>query len=260
MAPALALGLLVFAGCQTAQMRGISADNAAYVSSTRPAIRVGVQGIPLVTSGAGTGRLYNANQLGGLRIDVWASYFAKGPEGPAVAIVQAELPDAWQWTTVYPPSTAVDARPEFLADKTYTAYTHILCAASDAFAGLAGEPDTQPVYWLVRTLEGIYPESQSKMVLQYREPLPREMAASLQAGLEKLGPRDGVAADALLHNALLSMGSRELASFRERALAAIRVERGQHKEGVRALQAGDIRWQYMDDTLLGPVMERNIGE
>ena len=261
MAPVLALGLLAFTGCQSAQMRGISADNTAYVSSTRPALKVGVQGIPLVTSGAGTGRLYDANQLGGLRLDAWASCFAKGAEGPAVIIVQAELPDGWQWTTVYPPATALDVRPEILADKTYTAYTHLLAAERDAFSGLAGEAagdQGQPVYWLVRTFEGIYPETQSKMILQYREALPKAVRDEIQAGLQA-GARE-TAAMALLHNALSSLGINELAAFRERALASISVERGRQKEGVQVLKASNIRWQYVSDALLGPVMERNIGE
>lgn len=256
-AMALALGLLVFTGCQSAQMRGISADNAAYVSSTRPALKVAVRDIPLVTSGAGTGRLYDANQLGGLRLDAWASFFAKGTEGPVVAIVQAELPDGWQWTTVYPPATAVDVRPEILAGKTYTAYTHLLAAERDAFAGLAGEQG-QPVYWLVRTFEGIYPETQSKMILQYREALPKKLREEIQAGLQA-GARE-TAAMALVHNALSSLGSSEIAAFRERALLAISVERGQYRDGIQVLKADSIRWQYVNDALLGPVMERNIGE
>ena len=261
MAPVLALGLLVFTGCQSAQMRGITADNAAYVSSTRPALKVAVRDIPLVTSGAVTGRLYNANQLGGLRLDTWASFFAKGAEGPAVVVVQAELPDGWQWTTVYPPATAVDVRPEILAGKTYTAYTHLLAAERDAFTGLAGEAageQGQPVYWLVRTFEGIYPETQSKMVLQYREALPKSLRDNIQEGLAA-GARE-TAAMALVHNTLSSLGSSEIAAFRERALSAISVERSQYRDGIQVLKADSIRWQYVNDALLGPVMERNIGE
>lgn len=238
----LCLGLLT--GCQAAMKRGISDDQTAYVSSTRPALRVSVHDIPLVTSGFGTGRLYDANQLGGLRIDAWAFYFAKSPKGPAVAIVQAELPDAWLWTTVYPPSSACDVRQEYLAGKAYTAYTHLIAVQRDAFAGLAGEtvPEEQPVYWLVRTFEGIYHETQSKMILQYREALSEDMLAQLTPNL------------------LLDMDRTELSAFRERALAAISVERGNFRDGVENSRAGSVRWQYVSDALLGPVMERNIGE
>ena len=247
-APRLALGLALclglLTGCQTALQRGVNADQTAYVSSARPAIRVTVHDLPLVTSGPGTGRLSDSSSFGGLRIDTWVSYFAKGPQGPAVAIVQAELPDAWQWTTVWPSKNSCDVRQEYLAGRAYTAYTHLVPVQRDAFAGLAGEPVTedQPVYWLVRSFEGIYAETQSKMVLQYREALTAEQLQALSPAL------------------LPEMDKAALAAFRERALAAISVEKGVFKDGTPGTFARGVRWQYVNDALLGPVMERNIGE
>ena len=96
------------------------------------------------------------------------------------------------------------------------------------------------------------------MVLQYREVLPKSLREEIQAGLQA-GARE-TAAMALVHNALSSLGSSEIAAFRERALLAISVERGQYRDGIQVLKADSIRWQYVNDALLGPVMERNIGE
>ena len=241
----LVLCLSLLAACQGVQQRGIA--NNAYVSTSRPALQVQVHGIPLLTAGAGTGRTYDNGPLGGLLIDTWVAVYASGPTAPMAAVIHAELPDAWQWTTVYPRGRAVDVRTEMLGDKAYAACTYLQPTAMDPFAGLAGEPteirdeaneEPRPAYWLVRSFAAIYSHTQEKIVLEYREPAPRELTSSLY---------------------LDDMPKAELAAFRERALKTFSLGLPDGS----AVQTGypdGVRWQYVSDAVLGPVMERNIAD
>lgn len=243
---ALALGLL--AGCQAAQKRGVAADAGnAYVSSSRPSLQVTVRDLPLVASGFGVGRLHDSAQLGDLSVDTWTAVYAKGPEGPMAAVIHSELPATWQWTTVYPRGGSVDARTEYFGGKAWAACTYLQPVATDPFAGLAGEPqpasddeaNARPAYWLVRSFAAIYGHTLEKIVLEYREPAPVEWRDSLHLDVTDMSA---------------------LAAFRERALKTFTVADEPTGSDIRVGNAAGIRWRYLDDTVLGPVMERNVGD
>lgn len=234
----VAMGLLL-SGCAASQQRGVTENT--YYSSTRPAIQVSVRDMTLSAFGMGTGRLARTATLGGLKVDTWAAYYANGPKGEAGAVLQAELPDSWQWTTVYPPTQAMDARTQTVDGRTWTSWTSLVVASRDPFNGLAGESlaEDESVFWMQRTMTCIYAETQSKVILLYREPLPKEL-------------RD--------MNLFPDMDAKELRAFRERAAAAFVLDtpRALPGAGTSAGKTGGIRWRFVDDNLLGPVMERNI--
>lgn len=244
----LAAGLfstgLLLSGCTASQQRGVT-DNA-YLSSTRPALKASVNGMTVAAYRAGSGRLANVSILGGMKVDTWAAYFVDTQKGTAAAIVQAELPDAWQWTTVYPPAQALDVRTRMVEGRTWTSWTSPVVASKDPFMGLAGESlgGNETVFWMQRTMACIHAETQSKIILLYREPLSKEL-------------RD--------MNLFPDMDAKDLLAFRERAQAAFVLEApdtaslsaASGRTGVG--QADGIRWRFVDDALLGPVMERNIG-
>ncbi|MDO5538390.1 MAG: DUF4851 domain-containing protein, partial [Desulfovibrionaceae bacterium] len=101
--------------------------------------------------------------------------------------------------------------------------------------GLGGEPwsadteDEQPAYWLVRYMAGLYTHNEEKIVLEYREPAPEgELTPELLDG------------------------------FRRRALAAFTVGGPASTDNVRAGYPDGVRWRYVDDSLLGPVMPKEI--
>lgn len=221
-------------GCTSALQRGASQDGTAYVSTARPAIEVSVAGMPLVTHGRGKGTLKDPGILGGLSPDTWISVYSKGPKGPCAVIAHSELND-WIWTTVWPGPGATDVRQEIIDGIPFAASTFVQQVRSDPFAGMAGEDISDeaqakcPQYWLVRYMAAVLGHRDEKLILEYRIPLP-----------------GGDLSEAFL------------AQFRQEALSAFRIKEPGKDCRIQDGYAEGIRWRFVDDAFLGPVMPASL--
>ncbi len=171
--------------CQ-AQRRGVTAADGAYVSTSRPALQVSVKDIPLVTHGSGSGLLREPGVMGGLSVDTWVAVYASAPDKPMAAVIHAELQGSWRWSTVWPHTGSMDARQETIDGIAFASCTFGEPAASDAFAGLAGEDtsdqavEARPVQWLVRYMAAVLGHRDEKIVLIYPT---RRKASPFRAGI-----------------------------------------------------------------------------
>ena len=228
-------------GCTSALQRGTTEDGTAYVSTARPAIEVGVADLPLVTHGRGKGTLKDPGILGGLSPDTWISVYSRGPKGPCAVIAHSEL-DGWIWTTVWPRPGAVDARQEIIGGIPFAASTYVQQVRSDPFAGTAGEDISDkaqekcPQYWLVRYMAAVLGHRDEKLILEYRVPLP-------EGGLPQGGLTEAF-----------------LAQFRQEALSAFTIREPGRDRKIQDGYAEGIRWRFVDDAFLGPVMPAGLQE
>ncbi len=236
----LGAGLLLSglsAGCTSALQRGVSPDGSSYISTSRPAIEVSVANLPLITHGRGNGTLKDPGVLGGLKADTWISVYGSGAKGPVAIIAHSELADNWIWTTVWPRPGAMDVRQEIIDGIPFAASTFVQQVRSDPFAGTAGEDISdeaqakRPHYWLVRSMAAVLGHRDEKVILEYRIPLPEgELTETV------------------------------LAEFRKEALAAFKIQEPGKSREIRNGYAEGIRWRFVDDAFLGPVMPSSIQE
>ncbi len=223
-------------GCTCALQRGVSSDGSSYISTSRPAIEVSVANLPLITHGRGTGTLKDPGIMGGLNADTWISVYGSGAKGPVAVIAHSELTD-WIWTTVWPRPGAMDVRQEIIDGIPFAASTFVQLVRNDPFAGTAGEDISdeaqaaRPHYWLVRYMAAVLGHRDEKVVLEYRIPVP-------EGGLTET----------------------VLAQIREEALAAFRIKAPDKSREIRNGYAEGIRWRFVDDAFLGPVMPSSIQE
>lgn len=220
------------AGCFAGQQRGVSGT--AYMSSSRPAILVNVPGIPLLTGGQGRGTLSDEAMSSPLIIDVWTNVYGSDAKSPMVVVAHAELPTGWIWTTVYPRFGGTPVTTEVIGGRDFYAFTYLVPCDRDPLGGMVNDPVDGPRYWLARYYATLAYHRQGKIIVEYREPAP---------------------ADLLDVADLESVDKATLASFEERARKAFSVEvPGEGAQAVRGYAQG-VRWQYMRDEFLGPIME-----
>lgn len=231
-----ALLAVAVTGCTAAQQRGMQGD--AYVSSTRPAIEVKVQNLPLRTFGSGTAALTSSGVLGGLPVQVWLAVYGKtDAKSPLAVVAQAEVPSEWYWDSDTYKPFSINQGVEVFDNVGYQACTYIVDGAGDAFSGLvaADAPDGEAknIRWIVRGFAARYNFNYDKIVMQYREPLPADIT-SLSA--LPMGRGDFVKA--------FEQRARE--TFVVKAFSATDV-------AVRKAYANSIYWQYMGENFLGTV-------
>ena len=222
-------------GCTSALQRGTSSDGKAYVSTARPAIEVSVANLPLVTHGRGKGTLLEPGILGGLSPDTWISVYSRGAQGPCAVIAHAEL-DGWIWTTVWPRPGAMDIRQEVIDGISFAASTFVRESRSDPFAGTDGEKEEQVAgtqCWLVRSMAAVLGHRDEKIILEYRIPLPEGLPAG-------------------------GLSEAYLAQFRQEALSAFSIRKPDRDSKIQDGYAEGIRWRFVDDAFLGPVMPAGL--
>ena len=121
----------------------------------------------------------------------------------------------------------------------YDACTYIVSGKDDPFAAIAGTSEAaKPTSWLARSFAARYNFNDTKLVMEYREPLPENFA-----GLKVLpsGQTD------------------QLRAFEQRAHDAFAV--GPLPENLSGIQRGyakNILWQYMDQRFLGTVSQYDV--
>ena len=144
----LAAAMAFLSACDsTPQQRGVSGR--AYISSSRPAIRVEAGELPVVTSGLGHGRIYNTGNASGLPLDTRAVVWGTDADHPMAVLIHAELPDSWDWTSVQSRTGSIHFETERLGGQEFAAYTYLVPADKDPFAGLVGDP-RKGTHWAAR--------------------------------------------------------------------------------------------------------------
>ena len=144
----LAAAMAFLSACDsTPQQRGVSGR--AYISSSRPAIRVEAGELPVVTSGLGHGRIYNTGNASGLPLDTRAVVWGTDADHPMAVLIHAELPDSWDWTSVQSRTGSIHFETERLGGQEFAAYTYLVPADKDPFAGLVGDP-RKGTHWVAR--------------------------------------------------------------------------------------------------------------
>lgn len=219
-------------GCGQALQRGL-ADHA-YVSTARPNISIQAKDMPLMTHGQSVVNMNWTGVMGGLPVDVWLAIYGQGGLAPMAIAGQAQLPSDWVWDASMARPFSVDEGHAVFANATYEAWTYIVPHDRDPFMRLVTgvQADGQPQLWIARAFASRFNFNQDKIFMEYREPLPADIASltSLPLGRDSF-----------------------LREFARRAEAAFSV--GSAPAGVKASggYANGVQWQYMDQSFLGTV-------
>ena len=140
------------------------------------------------------------------------------------------------WTSVQSRTGSIHFETERLGGQEFAAYTYLVPADKDPFAGLVGDP-RKGTHWVARYYARRYNNNRGKIILEYREPAPEKITAL--SGLD--APERAW-----------------LDSFRDRArkffiIAVPEKPLPQIEKGF----AKDVRWQFLNDSILGPVFLKN---
>lgn len=230
--------LLCAAGCTGALQRGMQGNT--YVSTARPAISMKAVDMPLITAGEGSAVLNWTGAMGGLPVRTWLAVYGKGSaQSPLAIVALADAPSGWYWDSDGYRSFSVDRGVEIYNNVGYDACTYIVSDKQDPFTALVGASnESKPVRWLARGFAARYNFNDTKLVMEYREPLPENFA-----GLQ----------------ALPSGQTDQLRAFEQRAHAAFAV--GPLPENLAGTQRGyakNILWQYMDQRFLGTISQYDV--
>lgn len=233
------LGLFAFmTGCTGALQRGM--QNTTYVSTARPAIAMKAVNMPLITGGEVNSSLDDAGAIGGLQLHAWVAVYGKGdPQSPVAIVGLAEVPPGWYWDSDGQRPFSVDRGVEVFNNDGFAACTYIVDSQKDAFSAVAGLTDqSKPMRWLVRGFAARYNFNDTKVVLEYREPLPENLAGQQN---------------------LTENQTDQLKAFEQRASAAFAVSpAAENTAGITAQYAKNIRGQYMDHRFWGTVSKYDI--
>ncbi|MDY0258356.1 MAG: DUF4851 domain-containing protein [Desulfovibrio sp.] len=233
----LALLAMLLAGCNAALQRGMVGP--VYVSTARPAISLTVKDMPLIAGGQGQCSLTWTSAMGGLPVSVWLAAYGQGtPQSPLAIVAQAELPQRWYWDSDSTPPFSVDHATEVIGDTEFSASTFIVDSSRDPFPLLAGiKPGMPPVRWLVRSFTSRFNFNLGKVVLEYREPLPEQMA---------------------FLDVLTIAQTDQLKAFEQRARNTFAVGRiPENLNGLADPYLKNILWQFMDQRFLGTVSQND---
>jgi len=167
---------LLCAGCVAGQQRGMYGN--AYISTARPAIKVAVRDLPLITAGRGSAFLTNTSVVSGLPVNVWLALYGKSPDGPFAVVAQAEVPHGWYWDSIMRRPFSINEGVELLGGMGFQACTFVIDNRFDPFVAQAWlgrdakEVTQRPARWLVRAFAARCNFDEDKIILEYREPLP----------------------------------------------------------------------------------------
>ena len=228
----------IMAGCTGALQRGMQGN--AYVSTARPNISMQAVNMPLITGGTGKAMLDGTGVIGGLSLNTWLAVYGKGdPQSPMAIVAMAEVPQGWYWDSDGQPPFSVDKGVEVFNNVGYAASTYIVDSKKDPFAVIAGmNSESQPMRWLVRGFAARYNFNDTKVVMEYREPLPENLAGQ---------------------ETLTESMTDQLTAFEQRADAAFTVaDVPQNATGIAIGYAKNIRWQFLDHRFWGTVSKYEI--
>ena len=227
------LSALLLTACVAGTQRGML--DTSYVSTARPAIAMRATTLPLLTGGEGSCSLSWSGGLEGVPITVWLAAYGSGkPDAPMAIIAHADLHLGWYWDDDGSRPFSVDPGVEVFGDVGFKACTYIVESTRDPFAILAGVPENaEPMRWVARGFAARCNFNMSKLVMEYREPLPEHLANTPHL---VIGQTDW------------------LRAFENRAREAFVVGPvPANRDDILRGYASNVRWRYMDQRFLGTV-------
>lgn len=218
--------------CTALQQRGMA--GAQYVSTIHPTFALGVkESFPLLSGGSGNAKLTDCGVLGGLSVDSWIATYGNREHGPLAVIAHAELPARWYWDAVSPHLFSVEAGHETIGEMGFDAWTYLDNDRRNAFCPPTHKENPDDGRWIVRCFARRTDFDRGKIVLEYRERLPEEIATitSMPFGYGDY-----------------------LEKFAERARAAfVPMDATLLKAQITQSRATGIRWQYLNERFWGTV-------
>ena len=168
-----------------------------------------------------------------------SAYGQGTPQSPMAIVAQAELPQSWYWDSDSTPPFSVDHAQEVIGETEFSASTFIVDGSRDPFIHLAGiQPDMPPVRWLVRGFTSRFNFNADKIILEYREPLPEQMA---------------------FLDVLTIAQTDQLKAFEARARSVFTVDRvPDNLAGITDRYLKNVAWQFMDQRFLGSVSRFDV--
>ncbi|MCR5563379.1 MAG: DUF4851 domain-containing protein [Desulfovibrio sp.] len=212
------------------QQRGVV--DGRYVSTTRPAISVGIQNsLPLTAAGRGNAYLKEDAPIGGLPIDIWIATYGNAQKKAMAVIAQAEVPPNWFWDGDMRRPLSINERVEVIDGQAFQACTFTENISRSPFGRIASSAtDSGPEVWVVRAFATRFNGDRDKIILEYREPLP--------TGITDIGTMP------------YGMGG-FIAEFEERARKIFSIGLPPKEVIIPQTFAQGIQWQYMGKKFLG---------
>lgn len=225
---------LLLSACTVGMQRGM--QGTAYVSTARPAISMKATALPLLVGGEGRcGLAWSGAAVGTPPVRLWLAVYGTGKaDAPMAIVAQADVLPGWYWDADGSHPFSVDKGVDIFGDRGFQSCTYIVESARDPFTLLAGLPEgAAPIRWIARGFAARLNFHESKLIMEYREPLPKHLA---DAPYIVIGQTDW------------------LRAFEQRARDAFVVGSApKNREGIRQMYADKVRWRYMDQRFLGTV-------
>ena len=157
------------------QQRGVV--DGRYVSTTRPAISVGINNsLPLTAAGRGNAYLKDDVLISGLPVDMWIATYGNAQTKAMAIIAQAEVPPNWFWDGDMRRPLSINERVEIIDGQAFQACTFTENISRSPFGRItASATDSGPEIWVVRAFATRFNGDRDKIILEYREPLPADI-------------------------------------------------------------------------------------
>lgn len=169
----LLLCLSMLSAC-AGQQRGMA--GAYLVSSSRPSIELSAPDLPLRTAGFTVASVTTGDSLSGVAVDTWlAVYGATTLAQPMAIVALSEAPTNYYWDTDLYPVFSVDHGAVSYDGQGFYASTFIVDGQRDAFVTLLPINEPSGQRFIARRFAQLSNFNNSKVTLEYREPLPADV-------------------------------------------------------------------------------------
>ncbi|MEG2173079.1 MAG: DUF4851 domain-containing protein [Desulfovibrionaceae bacterium] len=165
--------MLLLSAC-AGQKKGM--EGASLVSSSRPSIDISVPALPLRTSGFTVANVTTSDSLGGVPVNTWlAVYGGTTLTQPMAVTAIAVAPPQYYWDSDLTHIFSTDRSIALYNAQGFSACTYIIDGAHDAFISLLPVENAKNVKLLARRFALRTNFDETKITMEYREPLPADI-------------------------------------------------------------------------------------
>lgn len=172
------IGLLLFSMSLLSACAGLQRgmEGSALVSSARPVIEISVPDLPLRTAGFTVASVTTGDSLSGVSVNTWLAVYGGTTLAQPMAIVAlAEAPSSYYWDSDMYQMFSVDRGSVSYDGQGFYASTFIVDGSKDPFATLLPTNEPQNQRFIARRLAQRSNFNDTKVTLEYREPLPADV-------------------------------------------------------------------------------------
>lgn len=185
---ALLFSFMLLSAC-AGQQRGMNGTSLA--SSSRPAVEVSVINLPLRTSGFAIASVTTGDSLGGVAVETWlAVYGGTNLQQPLAIVALAEAPALHYWDSDLYQLFSIDHSAVSYDGQGFYASTFIVNSDRDPFAQLLPENEAAQQKFLARRFAQRSNFNNTKLTMEYREPLPADIGQLVDLALYDRGYLD----------------------------------------------------------------------